>query len=222
MKIIHIFVNKKFKNMNTRIFKPVTAIIAVLFAVATTFAQRERINPEDGVWINGVVWAKYNVDAPGTFAAKPEDAGMFYQWNSKVALPATGNVTRWNNNVSESNTWERVNDPSPAGWRVPTLGEIKTLFDFDYVSNEWTEQNGINGVKFTDKATGNSIFLPAVGFRADDDGMLYFAGEYGHYWGSTAYESCETRAYYMCFKSDLIDWYNNYRRGGFSVRAVED
>ena len=206
--------------MNPQIFKPITAIITVLFTVAITSAQKA--NPEDGVLINGVVWAKYNVNAPGTFAAKPEDPGMLYQWNRKVAWAAIGKVTGWNNTISESDTWKKANDPSPAGWRVPTLGEIKTLFDFDKVSNEWIVQNNTSGIKITDKATGNSIFLPAAGFRGSDDGALYYAGELGYYWSNTAYELHETRAYYLCFKSTTMYWHNNYRRGGFSVRAVAE
>ena len=42
------------------------------------------------VLINGVYWASRNVAAPGTFAASPEDAGYFYQWNNKEGWPATG------------------------------------------------------------------------------------------------------------------------------------
>ncbi len=38
---------------------------------------------EDGVEIDGIIWAKYNVDAPGTFAKTPESSGRFYQWNNK-------------------------------------------------------------------------------------------------------------------------------------------
>ena len=41
------------------------------------------------VIINGVKWATCNVDAPGTFAAAPESAGMFYQWNRKIGWSAT-------------------------------------------------------------------------------------------------------------------------------------
>ncbi|MCL2510946.1 MAG: hypothetical protein FWF09_02730 [Bacteroidales bacterium] len=34
-------------------------------------------------------WAIWNVDKPGTFAAKPEDAGTFYQWNRKIGWSST-------------------------------------------------------------------------------------------------------------------------------------
>ena len=39
---------------------------------------------DEGVIINGVKWATRNVATLGTFAAKPEDAGMFYQWGHKI------------------------------------------------------------------------------------------------------------------------------------------
>jgi len=52
------------------------------------------------------------------------------------------------------------------------LDEIKTLLDTTKVSNEWITENGINGRKFTDKVTGNSLFLPAAGCRAYGNGTI--------------------------------------------------
>ena len=46
---------------------------------------------------------------------------------------------------------------------------------------------GINGKRFTDKISGNSIFLPAAGFHLYFDGTLYKAGEIGRYWSNTIY-----------------------------------
>jgi uncharacterized protein (TIGR02145 family) len=205
--------------MNPRILKLITAIITVLFMVATTAAQKA--NPEDGVLINGIVWAKYNVDAPGTFAAKPEDAGMFYQWNRNVAWAATGDVTGWDLTFPEGDTWEKANDPSPAGWRVPDFDDIEKLLDTDKVSNEWTTENGVTGRKFTDKATGNSIFLPAVGCRYYDDVTLNLAGEYGIYWSRAAGKD-ETGVYLLAFYSDSAGWSYSIRLDGVSVRPVAE
>ena len=120
---------------------------------------------DEGVIINGVKWATRNVASPGTFANKPEDAGMIYQWNRKVAWTATGNVAGWDSSYPVGDTWEEASDPSPAGWRVPTFGEIESLLDAENVNREWTTEKGINGMRFTDKSAGNSIFLPAVGER---------------------------------------------------------
>ena len=175
----------------------------------------------ESVEINGVVWATRNVNAPGAFAAKPEDAGMFYQWNRKKAWPATGDVTGWDSSVPAGDIWEKSNDPSPAGWRVPISDEIKKLLDAEKVSNEWTTQNGISGRKFTDKTTGKSIFLPAAGYRYYYGGMpLYDVGLCGGYWSSTQGNS--SGAYYLYFASDYLDWGGYYRHYGFSVRSVAD
>ena len=176
-----------------------------------------------GVVINGVKWATRNVDVPGTFAAKPEDFGMFYQWNSSKAWAATGDVTDLDYTYSNADTWESANDPSPIGWRVPTLEEIQTLFDSDKVSNEWTTMNDRNGRKFTDIATGNSLFLPAAGYRYDN-GRLFGAGRSGCYWSNMVYNR-GYNAYYLGFGSDFVMWdYANYVASsmGHSIRAVAE
>jgi len=181
------------------------------------------INPtyDEGVIINGVKWATRNVAKMGTFANKPEDAGMFYQWNRKSAWSATGNLTGWNTENPSGEVWEKANDPSPAGWRVPTLNEIKSLLDPNKVSSEWATQNGINGRRFTDKETGNSIFLPAVGSRNYEMGQLNNAGFSGRYWCGT--QSDSSSAYFIDFSSENAEWTGfYYRTNGFSIRSVAE
>jgi uncharacterized protein (TIGR02145 family) len=174
----------------------------------------------NGVVINGVRWAICNVAAPGTFAAKPEDPGMFYQWNRKTAWPATGDVTDLDATMPEGDAWAKANDPSPSGWRVPTREEIQSLLDTEKVTNEWTTQNGVNGRKFTDIASGNSLFLPAAGYRDRNDGTLGGAGSGGGYWSSTANGGDD--AYGLGFSSDNARAGSNYRGDGVSVRAVAE
>ena len=175
----------------------------------------------NGVVINGVRWATRNVDRPGTFAATSEDFGMFYQWNRKTARSATGKKpTDWNNSKAGGNRWKKANDPSPAGWRVPTLDEIKTLCDTDKVSNERITKNGVTGTKFTDKATGNSIFLPAAGYCPLLDDDLYDVGSYSGYWSSTAFD--ELHSYDLHFLSGNAYWGTRYRFYGQSVRSVAE
>jgi uncharacterized protein (TIGR02145 family) len=176
----------------------------------------------DAVLINGVRWATCNVDQPGTFAASPETPGMFYQWNRKKAWPATGSVTGWDNSYPTGDSWEAANDPSPAGYRVPTLDEIKKLLDETNVSNEWTTVNNVKGRKFTDKNNGNSIFLPAVGYRYSSYGTLDYDGASGYYWRSAVLERDERYASNLYFDSYVADWAVNYRSCGFSVRPVAE
>jgi len=183
---------------------------------------------DEGVIINGVKWATCNVDKPGTFAANPEDAGMFYQWNRKIGWSATEPMinsnggTDWDDTtISEGSKWEKANDPSPEGWRVPAIEELRALLDAGKVNQEWAIENGINGRRFTDKITGNSIFLPAIGFRDDYGyGTLYHAGLCGDYWSGT--QSHSTSAYYMYFGSGYVYEYYRLCRYGFSVRSVAE
>ena len=178
---------------------------------------------DTGVVINGVKWATRNVAAPGTFATKAEDTGMFYQWNRKVAWAATGStITGWDATIPEGDTWAKSNDPSPTGWRVPTLEEIKKLFDADKVTNEWTTVNGVNGKKFTDKGSGNFLFLPATGGREYRFGVLGLAGSYCNYWSSTVYSSNGNPYYLGAGSNSAGRWLDDDRRHGFCVRSVAE
>lgn len=166
------------------------------------------------VTINGVKWAACNVNTPGTFTTNPEDAGMFYQWNRNIGWPSTGamgkitatnGATTWDEGwwggfttYSVTNTWATASDPSPTGYRVPTSAEIQTLVDNTKVTATWTTQNSVHGEKFTDIASGNSIFFPASGDRyygngsdiggtgsaGELGGTLDGAGRFGNYWSS--------------------------------------
>jgi len=139
-------------------------LIPMCYLATLMFNSRSQPNKDEGVIINGVKWANSNVDEPGTFAANPEDAGMFYRGNSKEGWP-TGSYDmnmKWGSHYAGLK-WNRENDPSPPGWRLPIYKELMKLYDYDKVNHGWTNINGVNGMKFTDKKTGNSIFLPAAG-----------------------------------------------------------
>jgi len=180
-----------------------------------------------GVVINGVKWATRNVDKPGTFAATPENVGMFYQWNRKIGWSATDPMinsngdTTWGNSNPTSTVWETANDPSPEGWRLPTTYEFNKLLDTAKVINEWTTQNGVNGRKFTDKANENFLFLPANGFRGDLKGEVGDAGSLGAYWGANRYNfSNRYLMYEFHFTKDYAAHYSEYPNYALSLRSV--
>ena len=183
-------------------------------------SKKKPLTHDDGVVINGVKWATRNVDKPGTFAAKPEDPGMFYQWNRKKGWTVTGNdVMNWDSSDAAGDIWEKANDPCPKGWRVPTEEEAEALRYSQDVTDEWATINGINGKKFTDQITGDTIFLPAVGFRDNLDGSLG-KYDYGSYWAATVNE--RRYPYYITFEKGSYStnlWSTN-GRFGFSVRCV--
>ena len=179
-----------------------------------------------GVEINGVKWATFNVDKPGTFTKKAEDSGMFYQWNRKIGWEANNPLQNseggntWDATASEGDTWEKINDPSPEGYRVPTEAEIRSLLNEEFVSNEWITQNGIVGRLFTDKTSGNSIFLPAALSRSNANGALPFPGStYGNYWSNTIGIASKS-AYRLDFGPGIARINYDNRANGFTVRPV--
>ena len=101
-------------------------------------------------------------------------------------------------------------------WRMPTSAEQDELrTECIWI---WGQKNGINGYKVTSKTNGNSIFLPAAGYRFGSS--LHYTDILGYYWGSSlnAYDS--DKACGLNFKLDSVDSYNDYRDHGKSIRPV--
>jgi len=95
----------------------------------------------------------------------------------------------------------------------------------------WTTQNGINGGLGTGP-NGNSIFLPAAGYRnvtdlnnVGSDGYYWSSSlETDHYWNSTlCWDYYSSDAWYggcVSYRND--DMGNGERCLGFSVRPVSE
>ena len=63
------------------------------------------------------------------------------------------------------------------------------------------------------------VFLPAAGGRDGSD--VYYVGDYGSYWSSTAYGSDD--ACRVSFDSDDVDPdFSGFRGGGSSVRLITE
>jgi len=158
--------------------KAMRLILCLLFLFFSTgYAQ---------ITINGVCWATSNVDMPGTFAANPENAGMFYQWGSNVGwsssnpLTASDGINIWRNLSETGDVWLPEKNPCPIGWRLPTRGEIESLA---LTYNYWGNLNGVGGSFWgTDEPR---LFMPATGTRGHGDGTLYYVGEMAFYLSST-------------------------------------
>ena len=193
-------------------------ILATIYERNTITGMCTKTVTVEGVLINGVVWATSNVNTFRTFASSPESPGMFYQWNRATAYPVTGPVT-WNS-TPPSGVWDNANDPVPNGWRLPTKEDFEKLLS-NSVSFTWTTVNGREGGRFTNLATGKSIFLPAVGRRVDTNGALEGANGYGAYWTSTKHEN-GVHAYYLYMDnvSKTVNP-NDPFAFGYSIRPVK-
>ena len=170
-------------------------------------------------WVDlglSVKWATCNVGAstPGAY-------GNYYAWGET----STKSNYDYDNCASIGKSWGDIGGNSSrdaarvswgGSWRMPTEAECQELIE----NCTWTmtTQNGHKGYKVTSKKNGQSIFLPAAGFR--DGGELYHGGEGGFYWSSTPDESNAGLAYTLYFDEDggFVLWL--YRYNGRSVRPV--
>ena len=184
----------------------------ILFFGLTACSDAQNVT-EQGVVIDGIRWATRNVDAPGTFAKNPEDAGMIFQFNRRNGWNATcEKVENWDNSRAPGTMWYAENDPCPEGWRVPTFAEIQSLYNS---GNEWAERNGVYGRLFG--VYPHQIFLPAVGLRRGASGEHDRAG-WSYVWSSTAYDN--ERGMRMWVGYDTSSLAASDRANGFSVRCV--
>jgi len=194
-------------------------IVLIFIAISLT-AQTK--TTDMGVVINGVKWATRNADTPDTFAATPEAAGMFYQWNSKIGWSAADPMinsngdTMWESSEVEGIIWEKDNDPCPLGWRIPTVIEMESL---ESVVSKWTSLNGVNGRMFgTDEPF---LFLPAIGERTYKNGALNQEYNIGYYWSSTAFSI--NNAFNLYISNNYVAAHVvNLCQDGFLVRCVAE
>lgn len=170
---------------------------------------------------SGTKWASCNVGA-----TKPEEYGGYYAWGETEEKEVyNGSNYKYYQNGSYVNIGSDISGTDydvahvkwSGNWCMPTLDDIKELLD--NCTTEWTTLNGVNGRKFISKINGNSIFLPAAGYRWGGD--LGLAGERGYYWSSTRYPDLSGGAYDLYFYSGDAYWSDLYHRGsGRSVRPV--
>ena len=100
------------------------------------------------------------------------------------------------------------------GSKLPTKEQFEELMSL--CTFTWDSER--KGANFVSTVNGESIFLPASGYRfcsgdADDVGTL------GSYWSSTPFDS---GACYLIFFSSGVDMFYGSRCIGQSVRLVQD
>jgi uncharacterized protein (TIGR02145 family) len=192
-------------------------LLSLALASVSVFYSQNSATADAGVIINDVRWATRNVDAPGTFARNPQDAGMFYQWNRQRGWAAAADVTDWDSSLSASAEWEAQNNPCPPGWRVPTRAELEALNRGSRWTTNWNN-TGVNGRVFGSEP--NQIFLPAAGWYRGGDGSLGSVNGSGHYWSSTPNES--ESAFALSFNSFAVGVGSFWRAHGSPIRCVAE
>ena len=123
----------------------------------------------------------------------------------------TDNELNPNKDGNNFYTWDEA--VAKFGNRLPTEEQLRELKD----SCSWTWDGTKKGYDVKGR-NGNSIFLPAAGYR-DCNGNVNFAGSFGSYWSSTPSGSEDARNLY--FFSGEVYMFNLPRCGGLSVRLVK-
>ena len=91
-----------------------------------------------------------------------------------------------------------------------------------YEECEWEWDNQKKGYTVTGP-NGNSIFLPAAGYRCDNKGEPCCVGSEGDYWTKCPSKTSASYGRYLGFYSGGVSPLNNYYRAyGFSVRPVQE
>ena len=165
---------------------------------------------------SGLKWATCNVGA-----SSPSDYGDYFAWGetSTKSSYTYDNSTTYDKKIGDiagNPTYDVARAKWHGSWRLPTEKEFQELLD--NCTWELTTQDGVNGYRVTSKKNGNSIFLPAAGWRAGTSSCRQ--GFYGNYWSATPYESYTIYAYGLFFKEDYRSTGWNDRYLGYSVRPV--
>ena len=182
---------------------------------------------------SGTLWASCNIGANA-----PEEYGDYFAWGEtetksdydwetyKYCNGDYNKLTKYcndsdygNNGYTDSRTTlERSDDAASVNWGsdwcMPTQEQFHELRD--KCEWAWVSLNGKEGYKI-EGTNGNSLFLPAAGYRRGTD--LDYVGSYGYYWSRSLHESYPNLARCLYFYSSGVDWYGD-RYYGRTVRPV--
>ena len=186
-------------------------------------------------------WAKCNVGAE-----KETDYGYYFQWGDIVdksnadcswATYKHCNGSEYTlkkycedlsyGTVDYKTTLDLEDDAARAhmggAWRMPTKDEIQELFNNKYTSfvlDGNFHGSGVSGCEIISEINGNSIFIPAAGYRHGDS--ISGADLYFEIWTSSSGNGLSpSKAWYL--SGDMEEGFSvgwNGRDYGFPVRGV--
>ena len=220
--------------MNKSILTIALAVLAAIGAGTRASAQAPaNVQAVDLGLPSGLYWASCNIGA-----TTPEGYGDYYAWGEtetkadyswatyKYANGDYNKLTKYcsyNGNdgfTDDKTTLDPEDDAAHVNWggdwRMPTRAEVDELLN--NCTWTWTTQNGVNGYQVSSKTNGNSIFLPAAGFR--NGTALLSARSTGYYWSSSLYDSVPYDARRLYFHLDYVKRLYYNRCYGFPVRPV--
>ena len=227
-----------------KLFYILCCSLAVLFTACEKGEPSDKSNGDGSTSVSGVSeghayvdlglsvkWATMNVGADS-----PEDYGDYFAWGETQPKDVynwdtykwydgnSGTQTKYCTDsdygtVDNKTILELSDDAANANWggswRMPTKEDQEELYT--QCSWTWGQKNGVSGYTVTGP-NGNSIFLPAAGFRYTSH--LSKAGSSGFYWSSSLATGLSNNAFDLSFGSSIVVSDCYYRDYGRSVRPV--
>ena len=182
---------------------------------------------------SGTLWAEMNVGADS-----PGGSGDFFAWGETSPngyfneayykyYYNGGSYPQKYNGVDNLTELEAEDDAATVNWstnwQTPSTQQLRELFDEEYVTAEWTWQDGSYGYLITSKANGNSIFLPKAGYMTWDNinHCPKNLGD-GYYWSRNLSKTNCSKARYLYFNGNNLNTIDkDYGRFfGLPVRPV--
>lgn len=199
-------------------------------SVKITQEKREK-DIEDHKYVDlglSVKWATCNVGAD-----KPEDYGGYYAWGETTTksrydwyncFDYLDVIDDWNiykiggkTKLEPNSGHDTARENWGGTWRMPTVEELEEL----YSRCGWKRSTkGNHDGYVVTGPNGNSIFLPAAGYRYDARSVDL--GESGSYWSSTLSSSNSRDAQDLYFSRGYLVISSGYRWSGRSVRPVTE
>ena len=177
---------------------------------------------------SGLLWARTNIGA----ASSADDGDYFawgetkpkstYSWSTYKWSDYNDNMTKYNSSDGKT-TLESADDAATVNWGAPCRMPDSSEFQELYSKCNWSWKSSYNGASgyLVTGPNGNTIFLPASGYRYDGD--LGNHGSYGGYWSRSLDSSYAGNARGLYFGSgDVRPADDYYRYYGCTVRPVAE
>jgi uncharacterized protein (TIGR02145 family) len=173
-------------------------------------AANTRADPLTPGWqINGGYWQWGQKKIAATNPAKSgESKSDVYGWNTSEAA-----------NGSLSDRYKTVNDPCPAGYRIPKKSEWDGVLENNKIRRVGSWNNSANAFD-SGVYLGDNLFLPAAGVRDKRNGLLRALNTSGFYWSSTAFST--SNSWLMGFNDKNTYTGHDNRTYGNSVRCIAE
>ena len=192
----------------------------------------ETSEPSEHEWVDlglpsGTLWATCNVGANS-----PEQYGDHFAWGETVQRDDyTPSAYTYSNLMETITAYDAQSDDRcllleydaatanwGGDWQMPSAKQFEELINDTYTTTTWTTQNGVYGRKITSKSNGNSIFLPAAGYRWSD--IVAVEGTGGEYWSRSLNTASTGSVLYLYFRENNILMDSTGGHFGRSVRPV--